>query len=84
MPEQPYEYYCLTCGGSEIEYEAFVNWNPVEQKWDMGDIRDYEHCHDCQDECRTDQRPITDVKILAQIAIHNAEKQSAQPQPLKE
>lgn len=84
MSEQPYEYYCLSCGGNNVDHEAYVNWNRVEQKWEIEDIRDYEYCGNCQDECGTDQRPITDVKILAQIAIKNAEKQSAQPQPLKE
>jgi hypothetical protein len=80
---QPYEYYCLTCGGTDVETDAFANWNRVEQKWEY-DFRDYEHCGDCEDDCNTDQRPITDVKILAQIAIKNADLQSAQPQPLKE
>ena len=79
MSEQPYEYYCLKCGGSDIGHEAYVDWNLVKQKWDIDDIREYEYCQDCEDTCSSDQRPITDVKILAQIAIHNAEKQSAKP-----
>ena len=76
MPEQPYEYYCLKCGGTDVSTDAVAYWNREEQKWDQ-DFRDYEYCSDCEDECRTDQRPITDVKILAQIAIKNAERQTA-------
>ena len=78
MPEQPYEYYCLTCGGTNVDHEVWVEWNVAEQKWDVDDAScSYEHCQDCHDECRTDQRPITDVKLLAQIAIKNAERQTA-------
>ena len=80
---QPYEYYCLKCGGIDVSTDAVAYWNREEQKW-YQDFQDYEYCADCEDECRTDQRPITDIKILAQIAIKNADLQSAQPQPLKE
>ena len=77
MSEQPIEYYCLRCGGTNVDSEAWVSWNRAEQKWEIDDHRDYDHCHDCEDECSTADRPVTDVKILAQIAIKNAERQTA-------
>ena len=80
MPEQPYEYYCTTCGGTKVGIDAFAYWNREEQKWDQ-DFRDYEYCSDCEYDCRTDQRPITDVKILAQIAIKKQTYNLLNPNP---
>ena len=76
MSEQPVEFYCMRCGGTNVDSEAFARWNRVKQEWEVEDLRDYEHCGDCEDECSTDDRPITDVKLLAQIAIYNAERQT--------
>ena len=72
MPEQPYEYYCTTCGGTKVGIDAFAFWNREEQKWER-EVRDYEHCGDCEDDCRANWRYITDVKLLAQITIQRRE-----------
>lgn len=76
---QPEEFYCTDCGGTDITVEAYCYWDNVEQKFAHFETADegYDYCADCEDQCRGDFRPITDVKTLAQIAIQKEEANAA-------
>jgi len=67
----PEEYYCTICGGTGLTVEAYCRWDNVTQTFAHHELADegYDYCRDCNDQCRGDFRPITDVKTLAQIAI---------------
>jgi len=73
------EYYCPDCGGTDITVEAYCYWDNVEQKFAHFETADegYDYCAGCEDQCRGDFRPITDVKTLAQIAIEKEEANAA-------
>ena len=76
---QPEEYYCTDCGGTDITVEAYCYWDNVAQTFAHFETADegYDYCADCEDQCRGDFRPITDVKTLAQIAIQKEEANAA-------
>ena len=71
---QSEEYYCTSCGGTDIAIEAYCQWDVTTQDWAYLDLRDeaLASCGDCYSET-TAFRPITDVKTLAQIAIKKEE-----------
>jgi hypothetical protein len=69
------EYYCTSCGGTNMAVEAYCSWDNVEQKFVHDETADegHDYCGDCEDHAQGDFRPITDVKTLAQIAIQKEE-----------
>ena len=71
----PKEFYCPTCGGTNITSDARCKWDVVEQKFvlDYASRDEYDYCNDCNDQVDADFREVTDVKTLAMLAIRNAD-----------
>lgn len=76
---QPEEFYCTTCGGTDITVEAYCYWDTAEQKFAHFETVDegYDYCTDCDEQTAGSFRPVTDVKTLAQIAIKKEEANEA-------
>ena len=73
MPH-PYIMVCSTCGSDEILFSSESTWNPVTQEMDYYAREDYgDRCMKCEDTVEVENIDITDVKLLAQIAIHQSE-----------
>ena len=72
---QSKEYYCTSCGGTDVSLEGYCYWDSVEQKFVHYETSDegQDYCTDCEDHIIGDFRSITDVKTLAQIAIKKEE-----------
>jgi hypothetical protein len=66
---QPTRWCCSRCGSEDVTVGAFAKWNVVKQEWQF----DLNWCSDCRADCIVEERPITDVKRLAQIAIEKGE-----------
>lgn len=79
MRHPPEDFYCTTCGGANITSEAYCHWNVDNQCWEFDGVMDegYDYCNDCSDERTGEFRPVTDVKILALIAIKREESNAA-------
>lgn len=45
--ESPCEYYCRTCGSTNISRDASVVWNKLNQSWEIKTIYDNASCEDC-------------------------------------
>ena len=74
MSVQPYIIVCSTCGSDEILFSSESTWNPVAQDYEHHNLEDYgDWCLKCGDRVEVENIDVTDVKLLAQIAIHNAE-----------
>jgi len=43
---------CGTCGSDEVSRDAWANWNVQTQRWELGAVFDYGHCHRCEGESR--------------------------------
>ena len=44
------EWYCSTCDGTDLDFEAWVHWDADKQKWVLDDIRDSDpYCATCED-----------------------------------
>ena len=72
----PDELYCTECGSTDVISEGYVAWDAVTQKSVVFSISDggVDYCNTCDEETSCYWREITDVKILAKIAIHNGDK----------
>ena len=71
----PKEVYCTTCGSTDIVHEVVERmWDVVTQDFVDFDVQERKFCWTCHAEAECDWREITDVKILAKIAIHNGVK----------
>jgi hypothetical protein len=43
---------CGTCGSDEVSRDAWADWDVSKQKWVLGAVFDYGHCHKCECESR--------------------------------
>ena len=79
MSYPPEEFYCTTCGGTDIQAEAYCYWDVAAQTWAYYEVVDegFDFCADCEEQTAGSFRPITDVKTLAQIAIKKEEANEA-------
>lgn len=41
---------CIECGSEDIEFDALMEWNVVEQKFELLSILDTRTCQDCGSE----------------------------------
>ena len=48
---------CRTCGSDEVSRDAWANWDAGRQKWVLGAVFDYAHCHRC--DCETSLIEVT-------------------------
>jgi hypothetical protein len=46
---------CRTCGGNNVSRDAWADWDTREQRWVLGTVFDYGHCHDCDCESRLEE-----------------------------
>jgi hypothetical protein len=72
MPDpNPVTWVCETCGSERVSVGAYATWNVVKQEWDyeLEDNSSNDFCFDCFSEVVA-EKPVTDLKILAQIAIN--------------
>ena len=42
---------CEECGSDEVSRDAWANWDTATQRWELGAVFDYAHCHKC--DCET-------------------------------
>jgi hypothetical protein len=47
-----YAMVCKTCGSDDVSRDAWANWDISEQRWELGSVFDYAHCHKCECETR--------------------------------
>lgn len=43
---------CSACGSDEVSRDAWADWDVQAQKWVLGSVFDYGHCHKCECESR--------------------------------
>lgn len=78
MPkENPVTWVCKSCGSENVCVGAYAYWNNQKQDWDfeLSDSDDWDFCHDCFGE-NIVEKPITDLKTAALVAINNQAKSS--------
>lgn len=39
---------CRTCGSERVAKDAFACWNPETGLWELENVFDHEHCHQCE------------------------------------
>jgi hypothetical protein len=76
---QPEEYYCTSCGSTDVIAEADCYWDNVTQKWAGFEVvyEGSDWCEACSSQRTGAFRPISDIKTLAQIAIVKSERRTA-------
>ena len=48
---------CGDCGGRNVRRDAWAEWDRDTQRWELAEIFDYGHCHDCDEESRLEESP---------------------------
>lgn len=43
---------CSTCKSANVARDAWAIWDRLTQRWVLGAVFDYGHCHDCDSEAR--------------------------------
>ena len=60
MPyDNPVTKHCETCGGENVKANAYAEWNPELQTWELVAIFDNTDCHDCGGQCHLVDRKVT-------------------------
>lgn len=56
---------CRTCGGQDVQVDAYAAWNVDEQKFDLLNTYDKgSHCEDCDGETRTEFVDVFDYTVF--------------------
>ena len=65
------EFYCTSCGGTDLIAGAYSNWDVAEQRFVLHSVDDEnDYCNDCSKRVFGEFREVTNVKTLALLAIH--------------
>jgi hypothetical protein len=73
---------CLRCGSSDVVLPASACWNVAFQHWEYElDECGTDWCGDCEDTCRSDLVPLTDLKDIALVAAHTPLFKSVRSNP---
>lgn len=54
----PVTIYCASCGSENVKADAYAEWNPELQMWEIVSLFDNTDCEDCGGECSTVEREI--------------------------
>lgn len=75
--ENPVTWVCESCGSENVYVGAYAYWDKQRQEWDfeLSESSDWVLCSDCFDEVIV-EKPITDLKTAALVAINNQAKSS--------
>lgn len=49
---------CGDCGNRNVRRDAWAVWDRGRQRWVLGEIFDYGHCNDCEEESRLEELPL--------------------------
>lgn len=60
---KPIKITCTYCGSDNTRRDAFAEWDPLQQKWVLGEVYDSGHCVDCEDDARLEDTELTDDEI---------------------
>ncbi|MGN6374010.1 MAG: hypothetical protein ACTHMG_00485 [Sphingomonas sp.] len=52
------DYVCAHCGSSNVSHDAWADWDAAAQRWVLGAMFDYAHCHVCEGKTWLEERPI--------------------------
>jgi len=85
LEQQPVNYVCETCGGTNVDTHATVAWNVADQEWHivkvkpLGEIFGYpdDHCHDCAKTGSAETNMVMRHASLKEIAVSVIEKEEA-------
>lgn len=58
-----YTYTCDECGGENVSHDGVARWNVATQAWGLSATYDDAFCDDCQAECDTNEREITEATV---------------------
>lgn len=60
MPyDNPVTVHCSNCGSEDVRAEAYAEWNPELQMWELASIRDERLCETCGHGVTTYERALT-------------------------
>jgi len=48
---------CGTCGSEEVRVDAWAEWDPETQRWEVAQTFDAAFCDRCQGECSVCNKP---------------------------
>lgn len=65
--KEPIRIVCKHCGSDDVRRDAWADWNPDTQQWELGEVFDYGHCNHCDDESSLVEIPIGAQEKPAQI-----------------
>lgn len=51
------EFFCKTCGSTDVRRDAWAEWNREEQRWVLGEVYDQAYCNACEGETKLDEKP---------------------------
>lgn len=51
------QFHCSECGSVEVRADAYAEWNPEEQEWELITTFDNTDCEDCGGECSITELP---------------------------
>lgn len=58
QPDPSVTIHCATCDGQNIRADAYAEWNPELQMWELVTIFDSKDCEDCGGQCSTVEKEI--------------------------
>jgi hypothetical protein len=50
---------CGTCGTQNVLVDAWAEWNPKEQKWELAEVCQTVYCQECDGESSISELPFT-------------------------
>lgn len=50
---------CEACGSDNVFRDAYASWDKATQRWQLEQVFDEAHCHDCHGSCHIINKEIT-------------------------